>query len=94
MPKFLEKELRSEAAKKGFSGKRADRYVYGAMNNMGAMRGSKETAKGVRMEQKHKQDMRHGEEHSGRKSNPPTSTPAHFSGHPSLSAQHHGKGRW
>ena len=94
MPKFLEEKLRSEAAKKGFKGKRADRYVYGAMNNMGAMRGSKETAKGARMEAKHKSDMRHGEEHAGHKSNPPTTTPAHHGGHPMASASHHAKGRW
>ena len=58
MPAFLEAKLKSEAAKKGFSGKRADKYVYGAMNNMGAMRGSKETAKGKKMEMKHNQKMR------------------------------------
>ena len=53
MPKFIEKRLRAEAAKQGKSGKAADRYVYGAMNNMGAMHGSKETAKGRAMEKKH-----------------------------------------
>lgn len=53
MPKFLEARLKSAAADKGQSGKRADRYVYGAMNNMGAMRGSKETSKGKRMQAKH-----------------------------------------
>lgn len=53
MPKFLENRLKSEASKKGFSGKRAARYVYGAMNNMGAMQGSKETAKGRAMAKKH-----------------------------------------
>lgn len=53
MPAFLEARLKKAAADKGFSGKRADRYVYGAMNNMGAMRGNKETAKGKRMEKKH-----------------------------------------
>ena len=53
MPKFLEKKLKSEASKKGFTGKRAAKYVYGAMNNMGAMRGSKETAKGRLMQKKH-----------------------------------------
>ena len=56
MPKFLEEKLKAEASKKGFSGKRADRYVYGAMNNMGAMRGNKETAKGERMDAKHRRD--------------------------------------
>ena len=53
MPKFLENKLRKEAAKSGLTGKTADRYVYGTMNNMGAMRGSQETAKGRAMERKH-----------------------------------------
>ena len=53
MPAFLEARLKSAAADKGFTGKRADRYVYGAMNNMGAMRGNKETSKGKRMQAKH-----------------------------------------
>lgn len=53
MPAFLEARLKAKAAEKGFRGKRADRYIYGAMNNMGAMRGSKETAKGKRMQRKH-----------------------------------------
>jgi hypothetical protein len=53
MPIFLESKLKQQAAKKGLSGKKADRYVYGAMNNMGAMRGNKETAKGRRMQKKH-----------------------------------------
>lgn len=53
MPAFLEKKLASEASKKGFKGKRAAKYIYGAMNNMGAMHGNKETAKGERMERKH-----------------------------------------
>ena len=53
MPQFLENALRRAAAKKGLKGKRADRYVYGAMNNMGAMRGSQETAKGAAMQRKH-----------------------------------------
>lgn len=58
MPVFLESTLKQQAAKKGFTGKRADRYVYGAMNNMGAMRGNKETAKGKRMQRKHDTKMR------------------------------------
>lgn len=53
MPKFLEDKLRAEAKKKGFTGKRAEQYVFGAMNNMGAMRGNKETAKGAEMQRKH-----------------------------------------
>jgi hypothetical protein len=53
MPKFLENKLKSEASKKGFTGKRAAKYIYGAMNNMGAMKGNKETAKGKAMQKKH-----------------------------------------
>lgn len=53
MPAFLEKKLKAEASKKGKTGRAAARYVYGAMNNMGAMHGNKETAKGKRMQKKH-----------------------------------------
>lgn len=53
MPAFLEKTLRASAAARGKKGAAADRYVYGAMNNLGAMRGNKETAKGREMERKH-----------------------------------------
>jgi hypothetical protein len=53
MPVFLEAKLKKAADDKGLSGKKADRYVYGAMNNMGAMRGNKETPKGKRMQSKH-----------------------------------------
>lgn len=60
MPKFLENKLKAEAASKGFSGRRADRYVYGAMNNLGAMLGNQETAKGARMDAKHARDMKAG----------------------------------
>lgn len=49
MPNFLERRLR-KAVPKGVD---PDRYVYGAMNNMGAMHGNQETAKGKRMERKH-----------------------------------------
>lgn len=55
MPKFLEDELRRFAEKKGKSGKEADRYIYGTMNNIGAMHGSKETPKGAEMEKKHEE---------------------------------------
>jgi hypothetical protein len=65
MPKFLEAELRAAAARKGYTGAKADRYVYGAMNNMGAMHGSKETAKGAEMEQQHESDV--AARRSGRK---------------------------
>ncbi len=56
MPKFLENRLRAQAAKEGKTGRAADRYVYGAMNNMGAMHGNQETAKGARMDAKHARD--------------------------------------
>jgi len=56
MPKFLEDKLKREASAKGFKGKRADHYVYGALNNMGAMHGNKETAHGREMDQKHSRD--------------------------------------
>lgn len=49
MPDFLERKLRANVP----SGVDPDRYVYGAMNNMGAMRGNKETAKGKRIQKKH-----------------------------------------
>ena len=58
MPQFLEDRLRAAGRKKGFSGERLDQYVYGAMNNMGAMHGSKETAKGAAMQEKHDRDMK------------------------------------
>lgn len=60
MPKFLESKLKSEAKSKGFTGKRADKYVYGGLNNLGAMSGNKETAKGEAMEKKHERDMKRG----------------------------------
>lgn len=56
MPAFLERALRREAAKKGLKGEAADRYAYGAMNNIGAMHGNQETAKGRAMEKKHVTD--------------------------------------
>lgn len=58
MPKFLEDALRAEAKRKGFKGQHLDRYVYGAMNNLGAMHGNKETAKGARMDAKHNREKR------------------------------------
>jgi len=35
MPKELEKKLKSQAKKKGFSEKRADTYVYGTIRKTG-----------------------------------------------------------
>lgn len=43
-----ESALKRTARKKGFKGKRAARYVFGALNNMGMMHGNKPTAMGVR----------------------------------------------
>ena len=60
MPKFLEDRLRSQAASKGLSEKQTARYVYGAMNNLGAMHGNVETPKGARMDAKHSADMKAG----------------------------------
>jgi hypothetical protein len=42
-----EAALKAGAKKKGFTGKRADKYVFGALNNMGMMRGNKMTKKGM-----------------------------------------------
>lgn len=50
MPKFLEERLKKEYG--------ADSKIpYAVMNKIGAMRGSKETAKGRAMEAKHERDM-------------------------------------
>lgn len=57
MPKFLENILKKAASSKGFKGRKADEYVYGAMNNMGAMRGNKETAMGKSMQAKHNKKL-------------------------------------
>ena len=46
MPKDLERKLKAQAKKKGYKGKRAARYVYGTMNEMGMMKGNKMTPKG------------------------------------------------
>jgi hypothetical protein len=58
MPKFLEDRLKAEAEKKRYSGKRADSYVYGTMQNIGAIKGNKETAKGRAMDAKHEADKK------------------------------------
>lgn len=51
MPRFLEKKLKKRYGAKS-------KIPYKIMNAMGAMRGSKETAKGRAMERKHKQDKK------------------------------------
>lgn len=60
MPAFLEERLKREASRKGYSGRRAARYVFGAMNNIGAMHGNRETRKGKRMAAKHRRDQKRG----------------------------------
>lgn len=42
-----EQALMKSAHKKHMSGERADRYVYGALNNMGLKKGNKTTRKGA-----------------------------------------------
>jgi hypothetical protein len=49
MPKFLAAKLKKE-----YPGN--DKAVYGTLNKVGAMNGSKETAKGAAMEEKHEAD--------------------------------------
>lgn len=63
MPRFLENKLKSEAAKKGMTGRREARYVFGAMNDLGAMHGNQETVRGAAMERKHEAKLR-GEAHT------------------------------
>jgi hypothetical protein len=58
MPAFLESALRHEAKKKGLVGKHANRYVFGAMQHIGAMSGPNVTAKGEEMQRKHDRDMK------------------------------------
>ncbi len=50
MPKFLEDKLKKEYPNNPGA-------VYGTMNKIGAMKGSKITKKGLEMEKKHKADM-------------------------------------
>jgi len=50
MPKFLEDKLKKQYPNNPGA-------VYGTMNKLGAMHGSKETAKGKQMELKHMNDM-------------------------------------
>ncbi len=50
MPQFLEKKLEREY------GKTNPHAIYGTMNKLGFMKGSKETKKGKRAEKKHLKD--------------------------------------
>jgi len=42
----VERALKSSARKKGLSGERAARYVYGTLNKIGLKKGSKTTRRG------------------------------------------------
>lgn len=70
MPKFLETKLKAEAAKKGLTGRRAARYTFGALNDMDAMHGNKETAKGARMQAKHDRQEKAGTAEDERRKGP------------------------
>jgi hypothetical protein len=73
VPKFMETILSREAEKKGMSGKDKDRYTYGGMNNMGFMRGNKETDRGAAAQRKHDMDTRGGPvDESGQDDQPDT----------------------
>lgn len=50
MPEFLERRLKKEYGANS-------KIPYMVMNKIGAMRGNKETAKGQRMERKHRADI-------------------------------------
>lgn len=50
MPKRVENKLRKQFSKKGLKGERLDHAVYGTLNKMGLMKGSKITAKGKKAE--------------------------------------------
>jgi hypothetical protein len=51
MPKFLENKLKREYPNNPHA-------VYGTLNAKGYMRGSRETAKGAKLEAKHERDVR------------------------------------
>lgn len=53
MPKFLEAKLKAEYPNN-------PRAVFGTLNDLGAMRGNKETARGRAMQAKHNRDMARG----------------------------------
>src|SRR5689334_8551325 len=53
MPKFLIDKLKAEYPNNPHA-------VYGTLNNLGAMHGNKETAKGAAMQAKHERDVKAG----------------------------------
>jgi len=59
VPAFLEKALARSGKKHGFKGERLKHYIYGSMNNIGAMHGNQETEKGAEMDAKHKAKLFH-----------------------------------
>lgn len=54
MPKRLERKLKQVAASKGYTGRRADNFVYGIMNKEGFMHGNKPTGKKLKPKSKRK----------------------------------------
>lgn len=59
MPKFLEAKLKREHPNN-------PRAVYGTLNNLGMMRGNRETAKGREAQAKHDRDMGHPHKNLGK----------------------------
>jgi hypothetical protein len=59
MPKFLENKLKAEYPNN-------PRAVYGTLNEIGAMVGNKETAKGRKMQAKHDLDSGHPHKNLGK----------------------------
>lgn len=63
MPKELEEKLKRAYRKKGLSGERLNRAVYGTMNKIGVIHGNKITAKGREME--HRRSKPHNPPYPG-----------------------------
>jgi hypothetical protein len=59
LPRFLEEKLKKEYPNNPAA-------VYGTLNRLGYMRGSKETAAGKAAQAKHDRDMSHGRVHPGK----------------------------
>ena len=49
-----ESAIKKEASKRGFTGDRADAYVYGTLNNIGLKKGNKTTPRGMQKAKKSK----------------------------------------
>lgn len=56
MPKKIIAKIKKGYKGKGLSEKEVNKRVYGALNNMGFMKGSKETKKGKKAEAKYSRD--------------------------------------